>query len=246
MKSYDAVTEAGLKESETKVYLAVLELGEATVQEVAYQSGLQRPNCYAVLESLRKIGLVSLGAGDRGRRYIAEDPRRLKKLLTERLDHLDEALPLLQANYSRSPSRPRVRYYEGKDSIYRLYEDILNSGRYDAVYSPEFIQKEVGDYVEYFGKIVAERKIKMREIITGQVVPDHYGKIFHEPLQQVRYLSPQESSRTEFIIYENKLALLAYRPSVHALVVEGSDIIQTMRLMFEELWIVADNKLSKS
>lgn len=243
MKSYDVITEAGLKEGEAKVYLAILELGEATVQEVAYRSGLQRPNCYVVLESLRKIGLVSLGAGNRGRRYIAEDPRRLKKLLTERVEHFDEVLPQLQANYSKSPSRPRVRYYEGKDSIYRLYEEILSGGSYDGVYSPEFLQDEVGNYIEYFGNIVVKRKIKMREIITGKVVPAHYSKIFHEPLQQVRYLAPKKPARTEFILYQNKVALLAYQPTVHALVIEGSDILQTMQLLFDELWKISSKKL---
>lgn len=245
MQYIETLIETGLKEAEAKAYNALLELGEASVQTIAHQSGLQRPNCYAVLENLRQKGLASLAVSNRGRRYMAGDPQRLKQLLSDKTQKLDKVLPLLQSSFNSSPQKPRVRYYEGRDSIHQLYEEILNYKEYDAVYSPEFLLEEMDEYVNYFGEIVAKRKIKMREIITGKIVPEHYRRLFHEPLQQVRYLSPQESTRTEFIIYENKLALLAYRPSVHALVVEGSDIIQTMRLMFEELWKVATKKIVK-
>lgn len=242
MKEIDTLVDVGLKPAEAKVYLALLDLGESAVQAVAHKAGLQRPNCYSVLEALRKKGLVSLSVSDRGRRYVAENPKRLKQLISERLTRLDEALPILESSFRASPSKPIVRYYEGRDNIYQLYEEILKTKEYACVYSPEFLVGEMNDYLGPFGELVAKRKIKMREIITGNYVPEHYGKVFHEPLQQVRFMSPDKPTQTEFIIYGDKLALLAYRPTNHALVIEGSDIIQTMRLLFEELWKHATKK----
>lgn len=236
MRNIDNLIEIGLKPGEAKVYVALLELGEASVQETAHASGLQRPNCYSLLEELRKKKLATVLVSSRGRRYAAENPKRLKELVTDKLKQFEEVLPILQASFSASPLKPLVRYYEGRESILQLYEEILASGAYDAVYSPEFLLKEMGNLVEYFGKVVSKRKIKMREIITGTVTPSYYKEIFREPLQTIRYLSPDQPTRMEFILFENRLALVAYRPSIHALVIEGSDIIQTMRIFFEQLW----------
>lgn len=236
MNQSDVLVSSGLRASEAKVYAALLELGESSVQEIAIKAKLQRPNCYTVLESLRDKGLVSLSVKERGRRYVAEDPAKLKLLARQKLEQLDEALPRLRSVFNAAPAKPKVRYFEGKENIKQLYDEVLEAGSYDGVYSPEFIEKEMGDYVEYFGRVVAKKKIKMREIITGPLLPDYYPKIFKSPLQQYRFMSPKENTYSEFMLYENKLALTSYRPNVHALIIEGSDIVQTMRIMFEELW----------
>jgi len=44
----------GLNEKEAKIYLACLELGSATVQEVAQKSSIKRTNIYNLLGSLKK------------------------------------------------------------------------------------------------------------------------------------------------------------------------------------------------
>ena len=49
----------GLLEKEAKVYLASLELGEATVLELAKKSALNRTTVYVEIEKLGQRGLVS-------------------------------------------------------------------------------------------------------------------------------------------------------------------------------------------
>ena len=50
----------GLSENEAKVYLAMLELGPSPVLEIAAKAGINRPTAYAQIESLKKMGLVSM------------------------------------------------------------------------------------------------------------------------------------------------------------------------------------------
>ncbi|MCF7835696.1 MAG: helix-turn-helix domain-containing protein [Candidatus Marinimicrobia bacterium] len=71
----------GLSEKEAKVYLASLELGEATVQEIAKQAGVNRPTTYVQIEKLTKMGLMS-SVEKEGKKYFnAEEPNQLLKIL---------------------------------------------------------------------------------------------------------------------------------------------------------------------
>ena len=44
------------------VYLACLELGKAKVSELARKSGVERTNCYSILDKLISLGLVNVRA----------------------------------------------------------------------------------------------------------------------------------------------------------------------------------------
>ncbi len=48
----------GLSQKEATVYVALLELGTASVQAIARRADLVRPTTYVILEALTKKGLV--------------------------------------------------------------------------------------------------------------------------------------------------------------------------------------------
>ena len=52
--------DAGLNETEAKIYLATLELGETNVGRIADKSGIKRTTIYLSLENLIKKGLISM------------------------------------------------------------------------------------------------------------------------------------------------------------------------------------------
>lgn len=235
----DATTllqEIGLKPREADVYLALLELGEASVQDIAKKAEVQRPNCYALLNSLAEQGLVSQNTKTGSKRFIAEDPTKLKALWEQKKALLDANLPAIRSLYNEAPSKPRVRFYEGLAGIKLLYGEILESPTYDAIWSPEVLAPHVGDFAEEFGAEVVKRGITMREIITGKLRLPFQSKIFTKSLHQLRYYSADNPTLTDVILYSNKAALISYKPDIHALIVEGSGIVQTLQLMFEAVW----------
>jgi len=235
----EALERFGLSANESKTYNALLELGESSVQVLALKAGLQRPNCYAVLESLRQKGLVSLSVRNRGRRYIAENPRKLKEMAKENLKKLDELLPSLQSLFNESPRRPVMKFYEGKEAIAQLYDEILSGPSFDCIYSPNFVSGVYGGMVEEVGNRTVKEKIKTREIITDKEVPSFYPKIFKTLQQQFRHLPMKQENPTDLILYEDKVAIVSYKPNLHALVIEGSGIVQMVGLMFDQLWKIA-------
>lgn len=231
MSSISLLEEIGLKEREAEVYLALLELGEASVQEIAEKASLQRPNCYAVLESLAKKGLAHLHVRKGAQRYSAEDPDQLRIMLKHKEEVLQAALPALRSVHNQAPGKPGVHFHEGNEQIFSLYREILQSKAYKCIWSPEYLLPILGDFVEEFGRVVDERGIEAQEIVTGNVRIENTSTT-----RQVRYLLPGQAAETDIMLFNNRLALISYTPKAQGLVIESAGIVQTFSLLFEALW----------
>lgn len=122
-----ALIKLGLSEKEAKVYLATLELGENTVQNIAKKSAVNRATTYVILEKLMGLGLVSSIEHDKKTKFIAESPSELANLLEEQkrqIDNqrhlLDDVMSQLMAVYNSKKGKPAVRYFEGADGLVAL------------------------------------------------------------------------------------------------------------------------------
>ncbi len=236
MHNFDVLKQLGLTEHESNAYLALLEIGEATVQQVAKKASIQRPNCYAVLDSLVKQGLVSRTFPKGRRFYVAEDPSVLTRIHQQRSVMLSSVLPDMRSLFTHAPVHTKTRFYEGKEGIKQIYEEILESDGYDGIYSPDVLAPVWGEYSSEFGIRAAKKGLKIRELIATRKPPVDYEHYFKKPLQEIRYLSKDQIVTTDIVFFENKLVLVAYQPTLHAVVIEGSSIVETQLLLFEIAW----------
>ena len=228
----------GLKEREVRVYLATLSLGESTVLPIARDSGIKRTYCYDILEDLKKADLVSYFEKNGRRRYIASHPDKIKDFLKGRLSELDGIMPQLRSIYNNSVEKPKIRYFEGKEGIISIYEDVLHSQvkQIDAIASPGDINSSVGDYFLGYASKLIKRKVKIREIITKDGQYAEYLGYFKKPLQESRILPDGIAITTDMMIYGNKLVLVSYGKSTHAVSIESSSIVETHRKLFDITW----------
>src|SRR3989344_8581990 len=96
------LTSLGLSDNEAKVYMAMLELGSATVLEISAKAGVNRPTTYVQIESLKKMGLVSTQTKGKKQIFIPESPDQLefmiereKKEIEVKKEELQKLLPEL-------------------------------------------------------------------------------------------------------------------------------------------------------
>ena len=83
------LTESGLTPGEAKVYLALLELGEATTGPITEQSGVAKSIVYHLLTKLGKKGLVSYIIKEKTKYYQAAEPSHLLEVLDKKRKDLD-------------------------------------------------------------------------------------------------------------------------------------------------------------
>src|SRR5262245_34371544 len=86
----------GLTDKESGVYLALLQVDDASVLDLAKKTGIKRPTVYVTLESLAKKGLVSETTIGKKTHYYAEPPERLESFIEKRKLALDESKQTLK------------------------------------------------------------------------------------------------------------------------------------------------------
>jgi len=237
MTTEEVLIQLGLHDHEVKVYLATLELGESTVLPISKKSGIGRTYCYDILESLAKKGVVSFVEIRGRRRYSAAEPKTIKKIFQEKIKHLDKILPNLEALYQKSDVRPRVRFFEGREGIEILHEEILKEAKEIWFFgSISDWAKAFPDYTDYVKKQIA-RGIKIRDLVRpNDPTPLKYQKFYDPKLQEMRVLSAATGFNTDNMLWNNKFVMISYGADLYAVSVESAEIAQTMRVIYEILW----------
>ena len=112
MQRQKAIEQLGYTPKEAKVYLATLELGEATISEVADKVKIPRSSAQVIMDKLHDDGLVNFYVMRRYKYWVAENPERLLSNLKQREDAMREVLPELSAMREDGWSRKHLRAQE--------------------------------------------------------------------------------------------------------------------------------------
>lgn len=127
MEIQDVLRQIGLEEKEAAVYLALLELGTASVHPIATKAGIKRPTAYLILEELQKKGLTSLVPRAGKTLYTAQSPEKLVQDLSKKQEMVKRFLPNLLALYNAKADKPQVQLFEGKQAVRDLYDKLLTA-----------------------------------------------------------------------------------------------------------------------
>lgn len=135
----------GLKEKEVEVYLAILGFKRSTVTDIFKKSGITRTNIYQYLEVLLQKGLIYKTTLKKRISYGAEDPKKIiaylnkqQKEIENKKNKIEEMMPELKNIFSQSFEKPSVKFYEGREGIKSIYQDLVNNKKnIYSIFSPE-------------------------------------------------------------------------------------------------------------
>ncbi|MEZ0286441.1 MAG: TrmB family transcriptional regulator, partial [Candidatus Paceibacterota bacterium] len=176
----------GLREKKAAVYQAVLERGSSTVLPLAQRAGINRTTAYDILEDLQIRGLV-IYKEIRGRRYYqATDPRRFKHILEQQQKEVEQSLPELLALYKPSKEKPATRFFEGKEEIALIYQELLKASSIDAYGDFTRINSFYPDFPKYVQQQI-NRGIKIRDLVPFGTKLDELSSQYRSPKQELRY-----------------------------------------------------------
>ncbi|HEY5714286.1 MAG TPA: helix-turn-helix domain-containing protein, partial [Candidatus Gracilibacteria bacterium] len=167
------LSQLGLNEKESILYLAALELGECSIKELSEKTNINRTTIYLYINPLKQKGFLSeIKKGNRTT-FIAEDPRDITNIVDRQknelktqigeLDLVSEKLPevmqgLLAISSSSHKDKPHVRFFEGIEGIKQVHYHILNHAQsVDSFFSikntqqPEIQEFLTKEYIE--GKV---------------------------------------------------------------------------------------------
>jgi len=234
------IKKIGLSDKEAKVYLAALELGQATAAEIATHSGINRATTYVILEELKNKGLISVFQKGKKTIFVVEQPERLKNLfeieekrVKENFLDLKKILPDLDKLYESRGERPKVRFFEGKEGIDSLRDDILKT-------KTKFLYQILP--LDVIAKNLSERKFqnekvkKLYNIPSKSIYYNKNGKVFPKKSGRAEYKFLDDKFETEIIIYGEKTAFINIKKKPAGIIIDDVSVSQTIKIFFETLW----------
>jgi sugar-specific transcriptional regulator TrmB len=230
----------GLSEKEAVLYLAGLQTGPATMQELVNGAQLKRATVYELVDSLKEKGLIKTILKGKRKIYIAEDPQNIFPLIKQKENVLNNILGQLLAIQSHAGKKPSVRIYQGVEGIKEIYEDILSKrADYIEVLSTKLPDEKIRDY---WGGEYVERRIKKGNHVKC-IAPDipYYQELQAKDkfaLRQTKLVPAQNFPfKNEMFAYNGKVAFITQEGDVSlGLVIESTDIYETVNVMLNHFW----------
>lgn len=234
--------EIGFSKKKAKIYLAILELGDVSVIDIAKKIGIKRTTVYNILPELVSDGYVKKTIKSKRSLFFIEDPDLLKNNLEDKLDIINKALPEIKSLQNIFPFKPKVTFYEGFGGIKEIYKDTLvslNGG--DTILSftgiTNFEKLMPNDISKEYIASRIKKKIRARIIATRSNAIEDWEKNAQKELREIKIV---DDSRYKFDgdieIYGNKVALISYKENFMGVVIESKEISQMQRLAFEIMW----------
>ncbi len=123
----ELLKDLGLSPNESKVYEALLKLGESSVQQISNKANVHRRNVYDAISKLINKGLTSEIFIKREKRFKITNPRRLLELIKEKEEKVNKVLPEMQANYKFLEEKEEAHIYRGIQGFKNYLNDILET-----------------------------------------------------------------------------------------------------------------------
>ena len=202
-------------------------------------AGIKRTTCYDILLDLIKKGLISETVKGKKRLYIGEDPEKIQKDFRKKESLLAEILPQLKSIHNTGGQKPKIRFYEGKEGLKEVYADTLKYSGEILGFASEHVISVLGkDWTEEYLKNRVKKGIHARAIMPQtEVIEKGYFLRDREQLRSSKLVNPKRYPFSiEINIYgHSKIALMSSKEET-AVIIESTEIYNTMKLIFELLW----------
>lgn len=237
-----SLLEVGLSHKEADVYLALLELGQGSIQQVADRAGVNRSTTYLTIDVLQKRGLVMLMEKGKKTFYVAEHPDRILSLVVEELSGVEAKrervtgiLPKMLALFNAIKEKPRIRFFEGADALDAVRQEIVDTRMPVAeIYA-------VDESALVTGNVKGEERIQKTRKMRGRLLmavkqgftPLYFDITTFEARQMPYEEFPFSGSLT---LFGNKLVVLNTHAAAMGIVVESTELTGVFRALFEAAW----------
>jgi HTH-type transcriptional regulator, sugar sensing transcriptional regulator len=238
MDMEQALKKFGLNDKEIKIYLALLQLGRATVLSIAKKAGIKRPTAYLILESLMTQGLASKIPRKNKTLYIAENPKKLLKELEQKKREMEKIMPNLLSIYNLKADKPAVKMYEGREGVLQVYEEIFKSKEVWWFGNVKSVYNNFREAFEVIEGLIKAKKMTLRDLMGNSEFEREYARTHQRANHEIRI--SKFPINIDFSIFGDKIAVISLEENLYALIIEDKRITDSFRSMYELAWGMAE------
>lgn len=235
---------AGLSATEAKMYKTLLSKKEWRPAEIAKSVSESRTNSYKILDDLTEMGLATRYDKAKKLHYRAAHPSRLMELARAKRTKQEESeiafernLKEMMSEYTMVHEQANVRYFNGKEGLTKMYNDMLGSGQNIYVLrSPQddrFMGKE---FYNSFTTKRADKGIKTC-LITSNPISIPHAVMANSGKHTVQSLlrTDEYTAPVEWSVYADKLSVISFGDEALGMIIESKQIADSFKQIFSIL-----------
>ncbi len=176
---------------------------------------------------------------------MAQEPQNLVNILKSKNEESQNTYSLAQQilpqlnSISPFSQKPKVRFYEGFESIKQIYFEILKEAKEISVFClMQPTDQEVLDFLgkSFLNKII-QKGIKTREIVSDTEKDFEYIKKYTTPINKIVQISKEFNTDTDYMVWDDKVAFISYGTNIPVgIIIEDKEIVKFEKVRFELLW----------
>jgi sugar-specific transcriptional regulator TrmB len=214
-----ALIEVGLSEKESQVYVALVELGEASVNKIQNLTGLNRVTVYPVINSLINKGFVSKFSMDKKSYFKSIEPKQILDIIKDKEQKIKSILPLLEEKANKIKDTTSVEIFKGEKAMSSFLEKLYstNEKKYWAYGNGDEIEKRMINLSMNARNARLNKKAWLNVIVNR--IPKYYTEAdSYKSLTKVR-VNPELNKMHIYVIFGKKIV------AIHELTRELTGII---------------------
>jgi sugar-specific transcriptional regulator TrmB len=233
------IEQLGYPKSEVRIYVASLDIGEATITDLAAKVNMPRTSVQSIIDDMQRRGLMNCYLKRKRKYWVAENPDKLMIKLKESEAALKTIMPELQAKRFSHGGRPLVRLYNGVEQIKLVMEEIIAAQHHilATVDWDDWRALVGGEFMDDFIESRGQHFLHIRLLAPKTALSQELKQRDEKELRRTRFLPSGTDIKTSNFIFGNTLAIISLnkrRPI--AIVMEDPDIAHTAAISFEALW----------
>lgn len=237
----------GLSESETAVYIALLEAGrELGGSDIAKKAGIPRQYVYAALPTLRERGLVIEIPHGKQSRYKAVSQGEIEKIAKRRLVEAEKLVQELSA-FSKVGYEQDFEVIQGEEAFqhyeFRMVES-LNQGDTEYIIggASDGFTKTMGPLLKRY--LNEKKKKDIRVHYLGSADEKSYYRQFigQYSNQEYRFLEKLPKGIAHMVVRQDSVSFYTFLNPPLIYIVKSPAVAENYRQFFLMLWEMADGE----
>ncbi len=240
MKIEELLADVGFSERESRVYLALLELGSTTTGPLVKKSGVPNSKVYEILESLQKKGLVSWIVKGKTKYFQGVEPKKILGLFREKEREIEKCIPFLESKRLEAKERSSVELFECVPAIRNMFITMISDARkgecwYGFSTGTTSSKEEIRDFYEWWGK----RKVKLKDhLLISKEHRAEFEKAHHKSLKDMKNILRYSNVAFpgDVAIFRSKVVILNWEDTPTATLITSKNIAKQYKDFFVGLW----------
>jgi sugar-specific transcriptional regulator TrmB len=229
---------ANVSPSQAKAYVAGLELGSATLADIAKRTGLSKTTAFEALNDLCDRKFARVSRRKKSVTYRMTDPEHAVALLrgavseqAAMIDNLARAIPLFDALLGGN--RPSTTIYEGADAIegYFAHLEFVKPRSIDEIVHADDIYTWIDEKT-----LLAARKRHRWQPKAGRALSTGKRRNPNAIFIQRRLNPAWGAFRGNLAIYDSYVSIVTYTKRLTTIIIESKPLADSLRMLFEVAW----------